>query len=322
MGDIGLFLGALLAALLANEFRVRKAADLLGYLEAAVGGVLMAVGVVFASGCNWGGFFSAITALSLHGYLMFPGLLIGGLLGALYVDWRTLRTLKSLELGELPASEASVRRSGEAWRRALLLAIGVASALAFLWLAISSPGGELYAGALLIGLLVGVVIQRSRFCFATAFRDLLKGGGEFERSVRLQIGIILAIAVGAAGVAILKYVGFIEPQAYVKSVGWINIVGGTLFGLGMVIAGGCASASLWRAAEGHLRLWAALIAAIVAYAPIRFLVHAAAPWIYGEGVLITGALGWVGGLAAIYASLLLWFLFLVYLAYRRGARIW
>ena len=322
MGDIGLFLGALLAALLANEFRIRRTVSILGYLEATLGGVLMAVGVVFASGCNWGGFFSAITALSLHGYLMFPGLLIGGLIGALYIDWRALKALEELKVSELQFSGSLGSGAGGGLRRASLLAIGVAAALAFLGLALGSPGGGLYAGALLMGLLVGMVIQRSRFCFATAFRDLLKGGGEFERSVRLQIGIILAIAVGAAGVAILKYIGFIEPQAYVKSVGWINVVGGVFFGLGMVIAGGCASASLWRAAEGHLRLWAALIAAIIAYPPLRLLIRGAAPWIYGEGVLIPGALGWVGGLAAIYASLLAWFFFLVYLAYRRGARVW
>ena len=320
MGDIGLFIGAFLAALLANEFRVRRTPDRLGYLEAALGGISMALGVVFASGCNWGGFFSAITALSLHGYLMFPGLLIGGLLGAFYIDWRTRRALGSLELAEL--SSPGLSGHGGGLRRSLLLAIGVAASLVFLALALGVPGGELYAGALLIGILVGVVIQRSRFCFATAFRDLLKGGGEFERSVRLQVGIILAIAVGAAGVAILKYTGVIEPGAYVKSVGWINIVGGTFFGFGMVIAGGCASASLWRAAEGHLRLWAALIAAIIAYAPLRFLIRESIPWIYGEGILITGALGWIGGLAAIYASLLVWFLFLVYLSYRRGGRTW
>lgn len=75
IGDIGLFLGALLVALLSNEFRIRTPALKVDYLEAIAGGTLMALGTVLASGCNWGGFFSAITALSFHGYLMFIGLI-------------------------------------------------------------------------------------------------------------------------------------------------------------------------------------------------------------------------------------------------------
>jgi uncharacterized protein len=36
------------------------------------------------------------------------------------------------------------------------------------------------------------------------------------------------------------------------------MAGGTLFGIGMVIAGGCGAGSIWRAGEGHVKLWIAL----------------------------------------------------------------
>ncbi len=318
VGDIGLFLGALLAAVAAGEFRLRTPARLLDYVEGAMGGLLMALGVVLAVGCNWGGFFSAITALSLHGYLMFLGLLAGGFLGALYVEWRARREAEELELEVEEVVEVAehTKRGASA---PLLAAVALALPALLAW-RMASVGGGFYAVILFMGMAVGVVIQRSRFCFATAFRDILRGGGEFRRSVRLQIGIALGILVGATGTAVLKYMGYVDPTAYVKPAGWSNVLGGLLFGLGMVIAGGCASGSLWRAAEGHVKLWVALAAAVLSYAPLRHLIRSAAPWIYGEKILLVSSLGWAGGLAFIYATLTLWILFLLYLDYRRGSR--
>jgi len=36
------------------------------------------------------------------------------------------------------------------------------------------------------------------------------------------------------------------------------LAGGTLFGVGMTLAGGCGAGSIWRAGEGQVKLWAAL----------------------------------------------------------------
>ena len=84
VGDIGLLLGAFTAAVLSNEFRIRKPLTKSEYLEGFLGGFLMALGTVLSVGCNWGGFFSAITVLSLHGFLMFIGLIVGGWLGLFF----------------------------------------------------------------------------------------------------------------------------------------------------------------------------------------------------------------------------------------------
>jgi uncharacterized membrane protein YedE/YeeE len=46
---------------------------------------------------------------------------------------------------------------------------------------------------------------------------------------------------------------------------WVPaIVGGTIFGFGMTIAGGCTVGSLWRAGEGHIKLWASIVGMMVA----------------------------------------------------------
>ena len=320
VGDIGLLLGAFLAALAANEVRLRRPAGALDVAEAAAGGLLMAAGVVLALGCNWGGFFSAITALSLHGYLMFAGLLVGGYLGAAYVEWRARREAERIGLElELEALGGAAPDGGGAGRGASrwpLALAGLALAAAAAWGAYS-VGGPVAAAALALGGAVGVVLQRARFCFATAFRDILRGGGEFRRSVRLQVGIALGIMVGATGAAVLKAMGYVPPDAYVKSAGLSNVVGGVLFGFGMVMAGGCASGSLWRAAEGHVKLWVALAAAVLAYAPLKALA-ARAPWIYGSPAPLTLAGGWLGALLVVYATMTAWIIFVLYLDYRRG----
>ena len=36
-----------------------------------------------------------------------------------------------------------------------------------------------------------------------------------------------------------------------------SLMGGLVFGIGMIFAGGCASGALWRMGEGHLKLWVA-----------------------------------------------------------------
>ncbi len=320
-GDIGLFLGAFTAALLAGEVAIRKPARLLDYGEAALGGFLMALGVVFARGCNLGGFFSAITALSLHGYIMMVGLLIGGYIGALYVDWRARREEAELELELLEAPQAmadggyptrlQAPTSGFSYRLVGLSAAATALA-GLLWLA-NATAGPVMAAAILLGFMVGVVLQRARFCFATAFRDILRGGGEFERSVRLQIGIALGIMVGATGAAALKYMGYVPADAYVKPASPLGILGGILFGIGMVLAGGCGSGSLWRAAEGHVKLWVALLATVISYVPLEN--HLAG--LVGGSPVPLFKLGWAAGLALVYASMVVWILFVLYLDYRR-----
>jgi uncharacterized protein len=64
--NLGLLMGALTAALLSREFAIRGAP--LGELvKGGVGGLLMGLGANLAFGCNIGGFFSAVAALSLSG---------------------------------------------------------------------------------------------------------------------------------------------------------------------------------------------------------------------------------------------------------------
>ncbi|KUK40168.1 MAG: Uncharacterized protein XD68_0300 [Synergistales bacterium 54_24] len=105
----------------------------------------------------------------------------------------------------------------------------------------------------LIGLIFGVLLQRSRMCFNSAFRDVLL----FKDNYLLKMAL-LAVAVQMILVHLLAQMGLIALAP--SGLNWVaNIVGAYIFGLGMVLAGGCASGVTYRAGEGLTTAWFAAI---------------------------------------------------------------
>jgi hypothetical protein len=302
VGIIGLLLGASIASILANEFKIRLPASKTQVVEAIIGGVLMSVGVVLSRGCNWGGFFSAITALSLHGFAMLLGLFLGGYLGLRYTAWKISLVTKKIEVS-YPDNHKQLKSLTNETLKLLVFTFEVAFiALVLTYYYTSAENGIFYTVILFFGFLVGVVIQRSRFCFTTAFRDLLYGP-EFQRSIRIQKGIILGLIVSVTGTFVLKYKGYIDPMNYVYPVSLWNVVGGAIFAFGAVLAGGCASGVLWRTGEGYISSLLALISAVLSYPIARNLIR-----VPGVQVFIPNILGWELGLVATYFGLFLYFL--------------
>ncbi len=70
---------------------------------------------------------------------------------------------------------------------------------------------------------------------------------------------LLAVAVQAVGVALLTATGAITPEVPTLSV-VATAAGSLLFGVGIVLAGGCATGTYYRAGEGLVGSWFALIA--------------------------------------------------------------
>lgn len=104
-----------------------------------------------------------------------------------------------------------------------------------------------------IGLALGVILQRSRFCFAGSFRDLF-----MARDGRLMRSLIAGMLIATPGFWLLMTRLVPDPSlpglphgAHVLPVGLNLVVGGLLFGVGMVIAGGCVSGTLFRIGEGY-----------------------------------------------------------------------
>jgi len=141
----------------------------------------------------------------------------------------------------------------------ILLVIAIILCLA-LW-----QKNYMYAICWIMGVGIGVIIRYSRFCFASAFRDPFLVG-----NTKLLRGILLALMVSTVGFAVIQsnYINKntidydLIPGA-VSSVGIHVMIGAFLFGVGMVIAGGCASGVLMRIGEGHALQWVVLLGFII-----------------------------------------------------------
>ena len=84
--SLGLLWGAIGAALMSRQFGFQMAPPL-ELFKGCIGGTLMGLGEAMAGGCNVGGFYSAVSALSLGGLLMMVGLILGAMLGLKYLYW-------------------------------------------------------------------------------------------------------------------------------------------------------------------------------------------------------------------------------------------
>ncbi len=95
------------------------------------------------------------------------------------------------------------------------------------------------------GFIYGMCLQYGRFCFSSAFRDLFAVGVP-----RMAVGIMIATVLFAAVSAAVTATGLSTFHAAPTSIH--AVIAGTIFGIGMVFAGGCASGSLYKTGEGNM----------------------------------------------------------------------
>lgn len=79
--NVGIVLGAALAAAIAGQLTVRRPPSRLSIVAALIGGLLMGYGAWLAFGCNVGAYFSGIASTSLHGWLWIVFALVGTVAG-------------------------------------------------------------------------------------------------------------------------------------------------------------------------------------------------------------------------------------------------
>ena len=80
--NCAIILGALLGALWASEFKIRKIKNKKQLFFALAGGVLMGYGSRLSFGCNIGSYFSAIPSFSLHGWVFAMFMFVGAWIGS------------------------------------------------------------------------------------------------------------------------------------------------------------------------------------------------------------------------------------------------
>lgn len=117
---------------------------------------------------------------------------------------------------------------------------------------------------LLTGLLLGYILQRGRFGFAGGVRKIaMTGDGSLSKALLFLFGITTvgvagihyAAAVKGAEVAYKAAEGVakIPGSGFIGTINIAFILGGLLFGIGMIIGGGCASGTLSDTGEGSVR---------------------------------------------------------------------
>lgn len=79
--DLGILLGALIAAAVGGAFRLHRRVPGKIVLGAVVGGILMGYGARIAYGCNIGAYFGGIASFSLHGWLWAVVAIVGTFVG-------------------------------------------------------------------------------------------------------------------------------------------------------------------------------------------------------------------------------------------------
>lgn len=237
---MGFVLGALVAALLFREFKPRTgSAPIVRFFL----GVFAMIGALVFLGCPWR------ALLRLAGG---DGNAILGLAGLSFGVWIGVRFLKSgYSLGR-----ATPAKPAAGWMMPVFMAVLLLFAV---FTPQFAPGGPIFAStkgpgaahapliiSLLVGLGVGFLAQRTRFCTMGAIRDVI-----LIRDFHLFTGILtLVIAAFAVNLVLSQFnPGFVnQPIAHNNHL-W-NFLGMTLSGLAFALAGGCPGRQLILSGEG------------------------------------------------------------------------
>lgn len=111
--------------------------------------------------------------------------------------------------------------------------------------------GECLA-AFVFGSIVGVLVQRSRFCNAAALRDAI-----LFKSYRNTKALLVAMIILTLGFT--SFMSINEGHAMHFDVGLNQMIGLFIFGIGMVLAGACTVSTWVKTGEGNVgAAWALL----------------------------------------------------------------
>ena len=250
--DIGLLLGASIACLLAAQWKIRNIKHYKQALAAIIGGLLMGVGAKMAGGCNIGGLFSQLPQFSLAAWLFLLFVFLGATVGG-----------KLLKFFMPPVSNKRPNRkrlTAEQKLRNKRIQIIVACVLIVALLIVAFVVAPTYPKApllMVIGLGLGYVMQRSRFCFTAAYRDPgLTGETKLTRAVIVAFALSTIFFFGKHASQFGADLSGLSAENMPGNV--INLqmcIGSFIFGIGAVLAGGCASGTFVRMGEGYVQLW-------------------------------------------------------------------
>ena len=262
----------------------------------------MGIGCIIGFGCTIGNFFSGWAALSGGAIVFAIGLAIGVFFAVKYLLWEMEKYPKMSSGKSSTFLQASTKRTSlQPLAGLIIIIIGLAFAYTF-------NDITLFAFAL-IGIFIGIVLQRSRWCIVRALREPFMTGDADP-----ALAIISGLTIGIIGFTVIKIMGIGSELTMVVANFWMPaIIGGIIFGFGMTIAGGCTIGSSWRAGEGHVKLWFALIGIIIA-APLTLeyirpaFLDMLPAWM-NQQIFLPDYFSYLGSIIIMLLILLLWYIF-------------
>ncbi|MDN6548558.1 MAG: selenium metabolism membrane protein YedE/FdhT, partial [Enterobacterales bacterium] len=224
---IGMFGGCFAAALWANNVKLRMPQHRIRIFQAVLGGMIAGFGARLAMGCNLAAFFTGIPQFSLHAWFFALATAVGSYFGARFTLLPMFRI--PVKLQKVSAASPLTHTPATAKRR---FRLGMIIFLAvILWGGLTAMNAPKLGLAMLFGVGFGLLIERAQICFTSAFRDLWITG-----RTHMAKAIIIGMAVSAIG--IFSYVQMGLPPKIMWA-GPNAVLGGLLFGFGIVLAGGC-----------------------------------------------------------------------------------
>ncbi|MFC4620034.1 selenium metabolism membrane protein YedE/FdhT [Camelliibacillus cellulosilyticus] len=236
---MGMFVGALIMILFSNNFKIRIPRQKRRLLQGLAGGIIAGFGARLAMGCNLAAFFTGVPQFSLHSWLFILATAIGTYIGVKVVKqpwWKGKPVL--LKGGSVP--EAKKTRQLQPYIGGLfaLLYIGV---ITYLFV----NGKTMLGVAAIFGAAFGILIERGQICFTSAFRDLWISG-----RATMAKAIAVGIAISSVCTLIIIMIYGLKPITQIAAPS--TFIGGLLFGLGIVLAGGCETGMMYRLMEGQV----------------------------------------------------------------------
>ncbi len=237
----GFVLGAMIAALLFREFRARSGS---APIVRFVLGMFAMIGALAFLGCPW----RALLRFSAGDLNAIVGLL--GLTAGILVGVQFLKS--GYNLGRSHKTHAAAGGIMPAIMIVLLLLLIFqvkVSDSGALFFSESGPGSQhaFWLISLGVGLLVGFLAQRTRFCTMGSIRDVILMGDTHLISglgALVVVAVIMNLILGQFGPA-----GFFgQPVAHSQHL-W-NFLGMGLAGLAFALAGGCPGRQLFLSGEG------------------------------------------------------------------------
>lgn len=240
---IGMFGGCIAAALWANNVKLRMPQSRIRIAQALIGGIIAGFGARLAMGCNLAAFFTGIPQFSLHAWFFALATAAGSYFGARFTLLPLFRIPVKLKKVD---KASSVKQDENQARRRFRIGMLVFAAIIG-WGLLTMFNAPKLGIAMLCGVGFGLLIERAQICFTSAFRDMWITG-----RTHMAKAIILGMAVSAIG--IYSYVQLGVPPKIMWA-GPNAVIGGLLFGFGIVLAGGCETGWMYRAVEGQVHFW-------------------------------------------------------------------